>query len=90
MTPEMALDLTYAAILIAAKLAAPVLIGTIVIGVLLNVVQAVTAIKDQSLTFVPKLLVAAVALGLSLPWAIEQMTGFFREMFSLFAQVAPG
>jgi flagellar biosynthesis protein FliQ len=89
MTPEMALDLTYMAILTAAKLCAPVLISSIVVGVLVNVLQTVTALKDQSLTFVPKLAVAAVAVGLSMPWAIEQMNGFFREMFRMFAQMGP-
>ena len=89
MTPEMALDLTYLAIMMAAKLCAPVLISSMVVGVLVNVIQPVTALKDQSLTFVPKLVVAGVAIGLSMPWAIEQMNGFFHEMFGMFAQMGP-
>jgi flagellar biosynthesis protein FliQ len=89
MTPQMALDLTNAAMILAAKLSAPVLLSTIVVGVLVNVLQTVTSLKDQSLTFVPKLAVAGVAMGLALPWMIQLMTSYFHEMFGLFAQVAP-
>jgi len=87
-TPELVLDLAYLAIFTAAKLCAPVLIASIIVGILVNIIQTVTSIKDQSLTFVPKLIAAGVAVGLSLPWGIQQMTGFFQHMFQIFSQVA--
>jgi flagellar biosynthesis protein FliQ len=90
MTPEMVLDLTYLALFTAAKLSAPVLGASIVVGILINIIQTATSIRDQSLTFVPKLIAAGIALGLSLPWAINEATGFYTEMLRIFAQVAPG
>jgi flagellar biosynthesis protein FliQ len=66
---------------------APVLLTAIVVGVLINIVQTVTSIKDMSLTFVPKLAISAVVVGFALPWMIQTMTAYFEEMYSLFATV---
>jgi flagellar biosynthesis protein FliQ len=87
MTPQMALDLTYRAIYTAGMMMAPVLLTAIVVGVLINIVQTVTSIKDMSLTFVPKLAISAVVVGFALPWMIQTMTAYFEEMYSLFATV---
>lgn len=87
MTPEMALDLAYMVMVVAAKLSAPILLTSVVIGVIINVVQTVTSIKDTSLTFVPKVIVAAVVMGLTLPYTIKTMSGFFTEIFQMFGQV---
>ncbi len=83
----MALDLTYRAIYTAGMMMAPVLLTAIVVGVLINIVQTVTSIKDMSLTFVPKLAISAVVVGFALPWMIQTMTAYFEEMYSLFATV---
>lgn len=88
MTPQFALDMAYLVIFTAAKISAPFLITAVITGIVINIVQTVTSIRDQSLTFVPKVLAAAVVTGLSLPWVIEQMVGFFRQVFGLFAQTA--
>jgi flagellar biosynthesis protein FliQ len=87
MTPEMVLDIAYAAIFTAAKLCAPVLVSSIVVGIAVNVFQTVTSLRDQSLTFAPKLVAAGLVFGLSLPWAINTMTGFFQYVMQLFPQV---
>ena len=87
MSSDMALDLAYRTIFTAASIMAPVLISAIVVGILVNVIQTVTSIKDMSLTFVPKIAVSAVVLGFSLPWIIQTMTGFFQEIYSLFGRV---
>jgi flagellar biosynthesis protein FliQ len=87
MTPQMALDLAYRAIFTAGAIMAPVLLTAMVMGVALNIVQTVTSIKDQSLTFVPKIVAAAIVIGFSLPWMIATMSGYFEEMYMLFAGV---
>ena len=87
MTPQMALDLVYRAIFTASLMMAPVLLTAVVIGVLINIVQTVTSIRDMSLTFVPKLIVSAVVVGFTLPWMIQTMSSYFEEMYSLFASV---
>ncbi len=87
MTPQLALDLVYQALFVAVKMSAPILLTAVVVGILVNIVQTVTSIKDMSLTFVPKLAAAGVVLSIALPWGIQVMTNFFREMFGMFGQL---
>jgi flagellar biosynthetic protein FliQ len=89
MTPQMALDLCYLAILTALKLSAPMLITSVVAGVVINIVQTVTSIRDPSMTFVPKAAAAGVVLVLALPWSIQVSTDYFRTMYAMFGQVSP-
>lgn len=89
MSPQSALDLLQLALMTAFKLSAPLLITTIVVGVLINIIQTVTSLRDMTLSFVPKLLAAAVVTVLTLPWGIETMTGYFRAMYSMMGQSAP-
>jgi flagellar biosynthetic protein FliQ len=87
MTPEMALDLAYMVMITAAKVAAPFMIAAVCTGVLVNVIQTVTQIKDMSLTFIPKLAISAIVMGFSMPWIINVLVGFFTYIFQLFPQM---
>jgi len=89
MTPQMALDLSYGAIILAAKLAAPVLISTMVVGIIMNILQTVLSIKDMSMAFVPKIIAAAAVMGFAMPWTINLMSGYFEQVYMMFRQVAP-
>lgn len=71
------------ALVIATKLAGPVLVSTLVIGLLLSIVQSATQIQEQTLTFLPKLFVSALVLVLTGAWALRTLEGFTRELFSL-------
>ncbi|MFH0880236.1 MAG: flagellar biosynthetic protein FliQ [Lentisphaerota bacterium] len=90
MTPEMALDLAYLVIFTSAKISAPILLTAVVVGVLINIIQTITSIKDMSLTFVPKVIVASLVVGLTLPWSIKIMNGFFAQIFQMFGQFGTG
>lgn len=83
MTPQMALELTHRALTLAVQLAAPILLTAIVVGVLVNILQTVTSIKDMSLTFVPKALAAAVVMGFFMPWGIQLVTSYFEELYQM-------
>lgn len=87
MNPQMVLDLTMKAIVISAQLCAPLMITTIVVGVLVNIIQTVTSIRDQTLAFVPKVAAAAVVMGFTLPWGIQTMNTYFEEMFMMMGQM---
>jgi flagellar biosynthetic protein FliQ len=89
MTPQMAIELTHRALMTAVMLAAPVLITAMVVGVVLNIIQTITSIKDMSLTFVPKALAAVVVISFSLPWAVQLMGNYFKEMYVLIIQMKP-
>ncbi len=89
MTPQMALEITQRALTTAILLGSPILLTAMVVGILINIFQTVTSIKDMSLTFVPKALAAAAVVGISLPWGIQTMNAYFREMYQLITQMPP-
>lgn len=87
MTPEFALELMHFTLMTAAKLAAPYMISSVGIGVIMNILQTVTGLKDQSLTFIPKLVGVAAVVLLSLPWEMNVMMAYFDYIIDLFGTV---
>lgn len=71
------------ALLTATKLAGPVLVTTLGVGLLLSIVQSATQIQESTLTFVPKLLISAVVLVLTGAWSLRVLEGFTREIFAM-------
>lgn len=66
----------------AALIAAPLLIATLVTGLLVSVFQAVTQIQDMTLSFVPKIIAAVLALVLFGPWMLRKLVQFTTELIS--------
>lgn len=62
-------------------LSAPMLIGALVVGVLVSIFQAVTQINEQTLSFIPKILVIIAALVIFSPWMMETMVSYTRDLF---------
>ncbi len=71
------------ALLTATKLAGPVLVTTLIVGLVLSVLQSATQIQESTLTSVPKLLVAAVVLVLTGAWSLRVLEGFTRQIFAM-------
>ena len=65
MTEQFAIDVAQNAFMIALQIGGPLLAGSLAVGMLVSVFQAVTQINEQSLSFVPKILVVAGALACS-------------------------
>jgi flagellar biosynthesis protein FliQ len=84
MTPEAAVELAIMATMLAAKLVAPFMLTAVVVGVVTNIFQTVTSIRDQSLTFIPKMAACAVVLVLTMPWMIQTVTTYFNEIYGMF------
>ena len=76
MTPALALDLMRQAILVALTVAAPLLITALLVGILVSLIQAVTQIQEQTLTFIPKLLAMAAVFIIMLPWSVARLVDF--------------
>ena len=83
MTSDQVLDIFSQALLVAMKLAMPMLLVSIAVGLLVAIFQAATQIHEQTLTFVPKLLVIAVLLLLTGSWMISVMNDFVHWLFSV-------
>lgn len=81
------LELFHSAMYVGFKIAAPLLIVSIVIGLVIAIFQAATQIHEQTLTFVPKLLVLALMLLILGSWMIETFTEFFNQIFSLISGI---
>jgi flagellar biosynthetic protein FliQ len=81
MENEYVIEVTQQAMKITLMLAAPMLIGALVVGVLVSIFQAVTQIQEQTLSFIPKILVIVAALVIFSPWMMETMTSCTRELF---------
>lgn len=75
------LDIGLDALIVAAKLCAPVLITALVIGFAVSLVQSVTQIQEVTLSFVPKALGAAVALLVCGHWMIAEIVTFTDQLF---------
>ncbi len=69
------------------ELAGPMLIISIVLGLVIAILQAATQIHEQTLTFVPKLLAIALILFLTAPWMINLMNDFVNRIFDLITNI---
>jgi flagellar biosynthetic protein FliQ len=80
---EATLDIIREALVITLKIATPILLAGVVIGLVISVLQSVTQIQDQALTFVPKIIVMLLASLLLIPWIVDRLVAFTQEMFVL-------
>ncbi len=80
---DLFLALAQQALWITALVAAPLLIGALVVGLVIGVVQAATSINEQTLSFVPKLIVVAVLLALLGGTMLTLIADFARDLFAL-------
>ncbi|MEZ5227411.1 MAG: flagellar biosynthetic protein FliQ [Acidimicrobiales bacterium] len=64
---------------VAAKVSMPILLTSIVVGVLVGLVQSITQIQEQTLTFVPKFLAVGVVLIVSGSWMMQMLVDFTRS-----------
>jgi flagellar biosynthetic protein FliQ len=88
MTEQFAIDTAQNAFMVALKIGGPLLISSLVVGMLVSVFQAVTQINEQSLSFVPKILVIAGALALLGPWMATTLIGYMISTFTLLPTLA--
>lgn len=63
---------------------APLLLISLVVGLVISIFQTVTSIQEQTLTFVPKILVVFLGMMLLGGWILENLTGFMTELWSNF------
>jgi flagellar biosynthetic protein FliQ len=75
------LDLAQDALIVAAKLGAPILITSLVVGFAISLVQSITQIQEVTLSFVPKAVAVAVALVVAGQWMIAEMVSFTTDLF---------
>jgi len=82
MNPQDAVDVAREAIVMMLTVSAPVLVCGLIVGLLIGILQAMTQVQESTLSFVPKIVAMLVVLGLSLPWLLDQMVQFSRDLIT--------
>ena len=87
MTLELIIDIlseTFYTVLI---ILLPILGVSLVMGIIISIFQAATSIQEMTLTFVPKIVVTAIAIVIMLPFMADKMISFTRRIFELITTV---
>jgi len=83
MSPGLAIELLHRAVVVCLMVAAPLLVTSLLVGVVVSLVQALTQIQEQTLTFIPKLVAVAVVMLFCLPWMIRELVEYLTRTFDL-------
>ncbi|ASC68120.1 flagellar biosynthesis protein FliQ [Achromobacter denitrificans] len=80
MTAETVMTMTYQAMKIVLAMAGPLLLVTLMVGLVISIFQAATQINEMTLSFIPKLLAMCGVLVLLGPWLIGVMVDYIRQL----------
>lgn len=84
-TVEAVTDIARDAIYTMIITAAPLLLVSLIIGLIVSIFQTVTSIQEQTLTFVPKILAVFITIMISGSWMLNNMSGFMVDLWSNFS-----
>ncbi len=82
MTPESVMTLGRTALEVTLLVSAPVLIVTLVVGLIVSVFQAATQINDASLSFIPKVIAVFATFVIAGPWMLTVMIDYMRRVLT--------
>jgi flagellar biosynthetic protein FliQ len=88
MSQEFVIGLGHEALWTALKIGAPVLVASLVVGIVISAVQAMTQINDASLAFVPKVVAVVAALAFFGPWMLTSLVEYAMRLFAALPMVA--
>lgn len=86
MTIDEVTAIASSALYLVIKVAAPVLLVSLVVGLLISLFQTVTSIQEQTLTFVPKIIAVFLSLIILGNWMLTELSGFMTELWSDFSR----
>jgi flagellar biosynthetic protein FliQ len=81
MDTDTVVSLATQAMSLALKISIPLLGVGLIVGVLISIIQAVTSIQEQTLSFIPKVLAMAVVLVVGGPWMLNQLLSYTAELW---------
>ena len=81
MNQDTVINLATQAMMLALKVAGPVLLLGLIIGLLVSIFQAVTSIQEQSLSFIPKIIGVAVLIVVLGPWMLGQLVSYAQSLY---------
>jgi flagellar biosynthesis protein FliQ len=80
MDPQTAVDIGREALWFTLLIGAPVLGAALIVGLVIGLLQALTQIQEQTVSFVPKIVAMLLVLSVSLPWLITQMLQYSTDL----------
>lgn len=80
---ESSVEMVREALLIMLKIVAPILAAGLFVGIIISLFQSVTQIQDQTLAFVPKIVVMVVMAAVLLPWIAMRLAEYAGALLSL-------
>jgi flagellar biosynthetic protein FliQ len=86
MTEEVILKLSQDTLWVTAILSGPMLMGALVVGLVISVIQAVTQINEATLTFIPKMIIVGIVFMVAAPWMLDIIGGFTIELYQGIAE----
>lgn len=90
MSEDIVIQLGQDALKTLAMVSAPLLLSTLVIGLIISIFQALTQINENTLTFVPKMVVIAIVLILAGPWMLDTLHVYTTNLFENIATIVRG
>ena len=88
MTEQFAIEAARNALIVALELAGPLLAASLAVGMLVSIFQAVTQINEQTLSFVPKIIVVVGTLAFLGPWMGQTLVSYTVNVFNSVATLA--
>jgi flagellar biosynthetic protein FliQ len=90
MTDTSVIEIAMQAMIISAKLGAPILVTALAVGFGISLFQAATQIQEVTLSFVPKIIAVAVVVLLSGNWMLHELVSFTRQLFEMLPRLRGG
>lgn len=87
MTEDVVVQLGQDALKTLAMVAAPMLLSTLIIGLIISIFQALTQINENTLTFVPKMIVIGIVLIIAGPWMLDTLSVYTVHLFESISTV---
>lgn len=82
MTETQAVEIVSEAMWVAARIAAPVLLTAVAVGVLIGLFQSITQLQEQTLSFVPKFIAVGAVIVLSGAWMLQTMMAYTVQLWN--------
>ncbi|MDF2843279.1 MAG: putative rane protein [Herbinix sp.] len=82
MSELVVIDIARQALFLVLKASAPMLVVSLVVGLIISILQTVTSIQEQTLTFVPKLIAVFLIMMLTGGWILNSLKEFFLELLT--------
>ena len=84
MTEQEVMDITRAALFLIIECSAPLLLISLIVGLIISIFQTITSIQEQTLTFVPKIVAVFFGVMIFGSWIAGKLTGFMTDLWSNF------